>query len=255
MWNCPRLSYIGNILYIICDAKSSTFERQCNFKTIFLTSTTEGKFFRSVDTPFPGMVPDKIIKFKDKFFCANHKIKSSKNDLIQLISWSKDSKLWYDTNTVANDSEHQYCEASIVNMDNVYMTAYLRDNSGHKKYIYTAQSKDGINWSRPKKIPIFGQRVTAIKKNKNTVVGAYRNTDVLQVSDTTSHVKLSLFSHNLDTNKVESHDIDWEYARNQYHFGYTGLAETEKEYLVVYYIRQDKYHPYIKLVFINKKNI
>ena len=33
VWNCPRLSYIGYTLYIICDAKSSTYERTAQFKT------------------------------------------------------------------------------------------------------------------------------------------------------------------------------------------------------------------------------
>ena len=252
VWNCPRLSYINNTLYIICDAKSGTYERQAHFKTMFITTFNEGKTFKHSDTPFPGMLPDKIIKFKDKYYCANHKIKNTKNELIQLVSWSRDKKLWYDTNIVAHHKNRQYCEASVVNINNNYMIAYLRDNSGHKRNIYTTKSKDGVNWSKPYKLPIYGQRVTALKRKDNSlikpfkrdyVVGAYRNTD---------NCKVSIFNHNLKTNRIESCDIDWEHRHNQYNYGYTGMAENKDEYLVTYYIKQDEANPFIKLAFVSK---
>ena len=87
VWNCPRLSYVDNNLHIICDQKSSTQERTAMFKTIILVSMDEGMSFHAKETPLPGMVHDKIISFKDKLFCANHKVKSQRNDLIQLVSW------------------------------------------------------------------------------------------------------------------------------------------------------------------------
>ncbi len=244
VWNCPRLSYINEILYIVCDAKSSTFERIANFVTFFLTSTTEGEFFRIAETPFPGMVPDKIISFKGKYYCANHKVKNIKNELIQLVSWSKDGKWWYNTNTMAHDEDKQFCEASVVNMYNGYMIAYLRDNSGHKRNVYTVISEDGINWLTPKKLPIYGQRVTAIQADdSDTIVGAYRNTD---------NCNVSLFRHNLNTDKIKILNIDKDYKRNQYNYGYTGLADNGNEYLLPYYIKKDEENPYIKLAFISK---
>jgi len=163
VWNCPRLSYIDDNLHIICDQKNGTRERVAHFTTMFFISSDEGKTFDRKQVPFPGMVPDKIIPFKDKLFCANHKIKSIDNDLIQLISWSRDNgKTWYDTNIVAHSKSAQFCEASIVNMGD-YLVAYLRDNSGHKKYIHMVTSNDGINWNKPIKLSILGQRVTALK--------------------------------------------------------------------------------------------
>ena len=90
VWNCPRMSYIGDTLYIICDRKSGTYERIAQFKTAFLLSTNDGVDLKVLETPLPGMVPDKIIPFKDKYFCANHKIKNTYNHLIQLMSWSKE---------------------------------------------------------------------------------------------------------------------------------------------------------------------
>ena len=243
VWNCPRLSYIGKTLYIICDAKSGTYERQSHFKIFFLLSKTDGNDIEIIDTPLPGMVPDKIIKFKHKYFCANHKIKNRKNELIQLMSWSKNGELWYDTNILAHDYKYQFCEASVVDMNNLYMIAYLRDNSGHKKNIYTVRSTNGIEWSEPISLPIYGQRVTALKYNNYKVIGAYRNTD---------NINVSLFKHNLNTNKIEILNIDKDYKNNQYNYGYTGLVENNKEYLMPYYIQKKADNPYIKLAFIKK---
>jgi len=248
VWNCPRLSYIDNILCIICDKKSSTYERTAQFSTSILSSISEGKFFNYINVPFPGMVPDKIIKFKNKLYCANHKIKSPKNDLIQLVNWSRDNgKLWYDTSIVANDSIRQYCEGSIVNIDDKYLIAYLRDNSGHQRSIYYTKSEDGTNWSEPEALgDVVGQRVTAIKDN-NIIIGAYRNT---------KEVKVSLFYHPIDKEQeIKIFDIDEEYSDNLYHFGYTGIAKIDdNRFLVVYYIRNEFSNPVIKTAIIKRIN-
>ena len=154
VWNCPRLSYIGNVLYIVCDTKSGTYERAAQFKTVFLVSIDEGETIKILETPIPGMVPDKIIPYQSKYFCANHKIKNVNNELIQLVSWSEDGVVWYNTNIMANSNTQQFCEASVVNMNEQYLIAYLRDNSGHKKNIYTVRSIDGIKWTKPVKLNI-----------------------------------------------------------------------------------------------------
>jgi len=243
VWNCPRLSYCHEKLYIICDTKSSTYERQAQFKTVFLISEDEGLSFKVLKTPLPGMVPDKIIPFRGKYFCANHKIKNQHNDLIQLVSWSKDGDLWYDTNVMAHSYQKQFCEASVVNMNDDYLIAYLRDNSGHKRNVYTVRSTDGIEWTKPVKLNIFGQRVTALKYNDERVVGAFRNTD---------NVKVSLFDHNVKTDRIKFINIDEEERHNQYNYGYTGLEDNGGEYLLPYYIKKRADNPYIKLAFVQK---
>jgi len=243
VWNCPRLSYIRDALYIVCDSKSGTYERQAQFKTMFLVSTDEGETLNILETPIPGMVPDKIIYFKDKYICANHKIKNKKNELIQLVSWSRDTTMWYDTNIMAHSYEQQFCEASVVNMNDNYLIAYLRDNSGHKRNIYTVRSLDGISWSDPEKHRIFGQRVTALKHSDNEIVGAFRNTN---------NINVSLFIHDLKNNTMKFINIDEETRLNQYNYGYTGLADNDTEYLLPYYIKNDAQNPYIKLAFIRK---
>jgi sucrose-6-phosphate hydrolase SacC (GH32 family) len=241
VWNCPRLSYMNKELYIICDTKSGTYERIAQFKT-FIIKLEEDELKIS-ETPMPGMVPDKIIPFKGKYFCANHKIKNDRNELIQLISWSKTGDLWYDTNIIAHSYQKQFCEASVVNMNDEYLIAYLRDNSGHKRNIYTVRSKDGIEWTEPKKLNIFGQRVTALRYDNERVVGAFRNTD---------NIKVSLFDHNVKTDRIKFINIDEEERHNQYNYGYTGLADNGDEYLLPYYIKKNAENPYIKLAFVRK---
>ena len=244
VWNCPRLSYINDYLCIICDAKSSTFERTCQFKTYILASDTNGESFIKINTPFTGMVPDKIINFKNKLFCANHKVKSPKNDLVQLVNWSKDKgRTWYDCNVVANDTIKCYCEASIVNMGD-YLMCYLRENSGHMRPVYYTKSEDGINWIDPIALPIYGQRITAIKDGENNIIGTYRNTE---------DCKLSIFNHDVLNDSISKEHIDWEHRVNQYHFGYSGISECEdNNYLVTYYSQQAKVNPCIKLAFLTK---
>lgn len=243
VWNCPRLSYIDNVLYIICDTKSGTYERMAQFETVFLIFGNEGKNFEILKTPIPGMVPDKIIPFQGKFYCANHQIKNEHNELIQLISWSKNGGLWYDTNIMAHSYQRQYCEASVVNMNDKYLIAYLRDNSGHKRNIYTVRSTNGTEWDEPVKLNIFGQRVTALKYTEDRVIGAFRNTD---------NINVSLFNHSVKTNRIQFINIDHERQRNQYNYGYTGLADNGNEYLLPYYIKKRADNPYIKLAFIGK---
>jgi hypothetical protein len=205
-------------------------------------SDDDGKTVRILETPLPGMVPDKIIKFENKYFCANHKIKNEQNELIQLVSWSKDGRVWYDTNVMAHSYHMQFCEASVVNMGD-YLIAYLRDNSGHKRNVYTVRSYDGINWAKPIKLNIYGQRVTALQCSDYRVVGAFRNT---------SNINVSLFNHDVKKNRIKFINIDEEYKHNQYNYGYTGLEDNDHEYLVPYYIKKNAANPYINLAFVKK---
>jgi hypothetical protein len=258
VWNCPRLSYIDNTLVITCDQKSGTRERTAMFKTVQLISKNEGRTFRQMPTGMPGMVPDTIIKFKDKLFCANHKVKSERNDLIQLVSWSRDNGMtWYDSNIMAHSPNKQFCEASVVNMGD-YLISYLRDNSGHKRNVYTVRSEDGIYWSDPHKLPIFGQRVTALKDEdqKGHVVGAYRNTFIPCLYPSEHKLEVSAFEHSVDDNKIKLFKIDWEHPESQYHFGYTGMVRiAPNEYIITYYVKQNEPNPYIKLAFVKKTKI
>ena len=77
----------------------------------------------------------------------------------------------------------------------------------------------------------------------NEIVGAFRNTH---------NVNVSLFIHDLEKNQMKVINIDNETRLNQYNYGYTGLADNDKEYLLAYYIKKDADMPYINLAFIKK---
>lgn len=249
VWNCPRFSYLDwdHSLNIICDTKDSTIERTANFKTFLIKSFDDGKTFNnSCITPIQGMVPDKIFSFKKKLFLGNHKIKSSNNDLLQLINWSRDNgRSWYDCNVVADSVKHHYCEGSFIGVNDDYIISYLRDNAGHYNPVYTTKSTDGINWSNPEPLgSVLGHRVTAIR-DEDMIIGAFRNTSVPCVS---------LFYHPIgEEKKVKVFKMEKEYDYNLYHFGYTGIVKIDKNrYLVAYYIKREANNPFIKLSFVER---
>ncbi len=250
VWNCPRLSYINKQLYIICDTKNAIKESQCNFKIEMMQiDTKQFKYFNiekfqklQRTTEMKGMVPDRIIPFKNKLLCANHKHNPAYSNLIQMVNWSIDDGLtWHDCNILANDPKHEFCEASIVNFKDKYLLAFLRDNNGIVNPIYTYISYDGIQWKKHGKLPTNGHRIVAIIDG-NKVVATYRNT---------KKATMSLITFELDDkgkmSSYQVYDFDQELEENMFHFGYSGIIKTgENEYFVVYYIQKEANRPYIK---------
>lgn len=253
VWNCPRLWYSpeGN-LSIICDAKTGVWEPTASFRTYIIQTRKEEDMSRPniMKTEIPGMVPDHVIAFKDKLFCANHKIKSTGDgrDLVQFMSWSRDGgKTWYDTNLLANSNKQRFCEASVVNMGD-YLLAYIRDNTGHKRYIWTSKSEDGITWSEAKPLyPAVGQRPSALKYDDRHTIVAFRNTQM---------TKISVMVHDVEKDRIRVCHLDHDYRSNLYNMGYTGIAPVGKgNFLVAYYIQNDSPNPYIKVARIAKKKV
>jgi len=239
VWNCPRFAYINNELVIICDTKTSTREATCEWKT-YIMEDLDSMYSSKRLIAFPGMLPDRVVPFKGNLFCANHRhMIHNGRWLIQLINWSRDNgRTWYDSNILAVGEDQKFCEASVVNIEDKYLLAYLRDNSGHIKNIYTTTSKDGVKWTKPKPLKkIWGQRPTANYVD-GKVYCAYRDTNTCGIG---------IFEHDLDSNETRSFVVDKEYRDNQYHCGYTGLAPMGNgEFLVAYYIKKTSYSPHIK---------
>jgi hypothetical protein len=242
VWNCPRLSYLPDkTLSIICDTKDAIREARCNFKVEMINLDIKNNKIRHRTTEMKGMVPDRIIPFKNKLLCANHKHNPSYSNLIQMVNWSIDDGLtWHDCNILANDPKHKLCEASIVNFKDKYLLAYLRDNNGIVNPIHIYMSYDGINWKKHGKLPTNGHRIVAILDG-NRVVATYRNT---------KKATMSLITFDLDDKGKMSncsvHDFDQELEKNMFHFGYSGIIKTGKnEYFVAYYIQKEYSRPYI----------
>ncbi len=248
VWNCPRLSYFPDgQLYIICDTKTGRNERTCSFNILFLRINEETYEIENINkTQMTGMLPDRIITFKNELYCANHIRDSYHKVLIELINKSKDKgKTWYDCSIIARDNKkynRQYCEASIINYQNKYLMAYLRDNSDHIRPIYKYMSHDGIRWEPKGKLPIYGQRIVC-NLYKNRLFATYRNT-----KDTKISILTCILDNKGKEKQIETFDIDNELKINLYHCGYTGLVKNNKnEFFVVYYIKQGEKNPFIKM--------
>ncbi|KKM71637.1 hypothetical protein LCGC14_1428570 [marine sediment metagenome] len=250
VWNCPRLSYFPDgSLNIICDTKSSLTEKIADFNVFILKSNNKGNSFSITDSGIRGMVPDKVIPFKDKLFCANHIHDKRYNLLTQLVNISKDEgKTWHDCSILARDKKHLFCEASLINYKDNFLLAYIRDNRlGHQlicKYI----SFDGLNWESHGVLPVFGHRPTVILDG-NRVFVAHRDTKNITLAITTA----TLTKKGREKN-IETIDIDQELTDNKYHYGYTGMTKIDKNlYYVTYYITKENSHPFIKGCFLEWK--
>jgi hypothetical protein len=249
VWNCPRLSYIGDVLNIVCDTKSGTNELVAKFKILIIKSYNHGKSFLSpYETEMTGMVPDHVIEFKRNLYCASHIRDNAHKTLTQLVSCSKDKGLtWFDHSIIARSRFNAFCEGSIINYKNKYLMCYLRDNIRGPRHIYKYMSYDGINWDKKGKLSVYGHRPTALLcKEKDRLFISYRNT---------KDVGVSLLSCNL-TNKgqetnIEVINIDEEIEENKFHCGYTGFTRIDaNNYYLTYYIKKGAKNPYIKGCFL-----
>ena len=256
VWNCPRLCYFpaDGSLNIICDTKSSRNEITAKFRVYIIKTYNDGKSFLPIQlTAMQGMVPDKIVEFKGNLYCANHIRDISHNTLTQLINRSIDGgKTWYDCSILARSRFNFFCEASVVNYQDKYLIAYLRDNRRNYQNIYKYISYNGMEWKKWGKLKnIYGHRPTAILEPKNSrLFISYRNTKKISLSIMTCKL-----NNKGKEKEIEVIDIDKEIFENKYHFGYTGITKlNNNNYCVVYYFQGNHGVPFIKSCFIEYTN-
>jgi len=184
------------------------------------------------------MVPDRVIQYKDKLFCANHKIINKKKHLKQMINWSNDGKYWKNSNTLAYDDKYYFCEAAIVNNNDKYLIAYIRDNINSAQPIHKYISYDGMIWEPKSIMSIYGHKVCAFLDN-GYIIGVFRNT---------KDVTVSVFMYPVEKeDEIQLFDIDQENKKNTYNYGYSSIIKIEEnKYLIVYYIKNKEKYPYIK---------
>jgi len=270
VWNCPRFSYFPDgSLNIICDTKDSTSEKEAEFKIYILKTFDEWMNYSIQNTGMRGMVPDRVIKFKNNLYCANHIVDNQNKTLTQLINHSTDNgKTWYDCNILARSPQVQPCEASLVSFFNQYLIAYIRNNK--RSYVINEDggiepqkilkyiTEDGINWWPCISPKIYGHRITAnfyhpkkYPTSEDILLMSYRNT--LEKCISVSSMKID--SRGEGESEIETIKID-DTAGSIYHCGYTGLAKCDSgDYLVAYYLQEDKMKkPFIKLCKFEHKN-
>ena len=260
VWNCPRLCVFNNDIHLVVDAKSSQSEGSAKFVVVQSLVSEKGKIIFPKIMFHQGMVPDKVVKFKDRLFCANHftlldKITLSDGEInnklktryVQAINWSDNGLTWYNRSVIQQENKNLFCEASIVNCADKFLLAFVRNNKSRMEHIARFRSYNGINWERIEDIQYFGHRMVAFC-DKKEIFGVFRDTKKLG---------LALYHSKLELNINEEFHrevfyVEMEKQENLYNFGYAGLVRLNKDlFYVVYYIQQDRKNPVIKGAFVN----
>lgn len=239
VFNCPRLSVVDGVVWLVCDTKTSQQERNSEWDIIGWHSD-DGKSWNVVmDFKIEGMVPDRIIKHKNKYLMGYHIIEN--NSLVQMVATSNDCKHWRDRSTIATSNKNQYCEGSIVDIAGS-LICFLRDNKNPLAQARYSISHDGHTWTEPIKLGLPAQRIVAgVKKKepyKNHIIATYRDT---------LNKTVSLFIMDLAAEKLITIEVDKEHRENNlYDFGYTGWVENNDGSIsIVYYIQKDNKKPVI----------
>lgn len=247
VFNCPRISKVGNKYFIVSDTKSSQQEGSCEWNMVMWSSDDTDNWGDFNNLNIQGMVPDKIIVNRKSLLMAYHLIDKKpglRGRLIQMMAISKDGgKTWRDRLTIADSVKQDFCEGSLVklNKDN-HLFCYMRDNRVPVTRGYITISYDGgLNWITPAPLSCHAHRIVAgIKKNEpyaGAIIGTYRNT---------GRKSIEIFVQNPNTIKLQSMKIVSESKNYLYDFGYTGWVEFDDGTLgVMYYISDGEDNPRI----------
>ena len=122
-------------------------------------SIDDGKTWKGPLNPSQGIVPDKLLVLKSgRWILSSHFLDISINKLVQYLWYSDDSGItWSDRITVAKDEKYNLCEASILEVEDNVLIAFLRENSWEGYDCFKAFSYDGgETWDGVYKIPIPG---------------------------------------------------------------------------------------------------
>ena len=274
-FNCPRLSVIGDTLWLICDevviadkGKFFKLENDESKTKIFLWKTQDGiKWEGPIKTNVKGIVPDRICPTDDGFLIATHtKIyfgKKSRNKKVEHIQreyagylaqniWhANDIEGEWTKHPLCHNEGYNLCEASVCRLkDNRYLTL-MRENSALGLPSFACFSRDGITWSNPIETRMFGchRPVTGQLKSGNLLT-TYREAfgsflPGLWAKNTFACLT-SKSSIQEDFVKSIILPLDHDNSKKS-DSGYTGWVQLPDESIfIVNYITKDAPRPYIK---------
>ncbi len=156
-YNCPRISQLrdGRLL-ALCDGypvpPGERFDRSTSH-TFFWYSEDDGQTWsQPVKTPITGIVPDKLLETRDgTWLVAVHVGAPGEQYLHQRVFRSTDQgDSWEGPITVAHQEGLNPCEASLIQLPDGRLVAYMRENSGQgwpgQKSL---SADDGQTWDGP----------------------------------------------------------------------------------------------------------
>lgn len=155
-WNCPRISQLSDgRLVALCDGydippgEISTRDAV----TYMWFSDDDGETWSGPqETPITGIVPDQLIETADgTWLVAAHVGRKAQRGLWQRVFRSEDGgETWEGPITVAKRDGLNLCEASVIQLPDGRLVAYMRENSRKGWSAYKAISEDdGKSWHGP----------------------------------------------------------------------------------------------------------
>ena len=277
-YNCPRLSVINNMLWVICDCvkKGNDFiedENNESSTSILLWCSNNGVDWSSpIQTNITGILPDRICSTNDNgFLIATHTQKkqpitekdkdlnenwlSNKGYLAQHV-WKTDQNLYlpnWKRYSVAEKQGFNFCEASICNTGEE-LICLLRENSQRGDPCYwTASTNNGISWCEPLKTRMFGgHRPVLGKLSSGRYLTTYREQSCSHIPGYWAKNVFACLTneqsmHSRTQPCLKSVILPLDHDNNaRSDGGYTGWVETEdKQIYIVNYITKDAPKAYI----------
>ncbi len=278
-FNCPRLTTIGDTLYLICDQveQSNAYIKAENDSTktkVLMWHTQNLKEWEGpIETGITGIVPDRICTtFNDGFLIATHtSLNKSSNQLIQNV-WHADSLEGPWTQfPLCHSNELNLCEASICRLQREYI-CLMRENSDLGLPAYACYSRNGFEWTDPNPTRMFGchRPVTGLLKSGNLLT-TYRDAShsfrgLIEISTTAQPDRRSVWAKNTFACLTSRRDIlrdmtksiilPLDHDNNQHSdSGYTGWVQmADDSIFIVNYITADAPRPYIRWYHIHESD-
>lgn len=176
-WHCPRLQRMsdGRIAFLCDITQPPGF-----LPEIFISfSEDDGKTWSTpVDTGARGIMPDRLLELsKTEWVFAYHWKDYDVGTLAEYLYATEDAgESWQFRSKVGADARYSLCEASLIQLPDSRLVAYLRENSFLHMPTYVCYSEDkGHTWSEPQPHPTSGHRPSAGVLDDGSVLLTYRN--------------------------------------------------------------------------------
>ena len=275
--NCPRLTVIGDALWMICDEVQSMREGDTkgyfaaeddpNLTRVFLWKTIDGDHW---DGPFhtniTGILPDKILPAEGGYCIATHtgvKVKNTpRRRLAQNLWFTKDLENGnFVRYQIASDSRYHLCEASLFKYNNRYC-CLMRENSGKGLPAFLSISKDCKEWEGLIRTRMFGchRPVAGILKSGKILITYRENVHPhihpLWARNTFAYLaQYTIKDEKIDVSKGVILPIDHDNNKIRSDSGYTGWVQLQDESIfIVNYLTGDAPTPYIKWYLIREED-
>jgi len=139
----------GRLCLVLSKAPSSLKEEEDNLASIVMyLSSDNGETWTERELPVPGIVPDRVMELESgRWLLASHWQTSV--GLAQFLHYSDDQGLtWHGPIKMAEREGFNLCEASMVNLGDNRIVAFLRENSSDGRDCMKTVSLDGgMTWS------------------------------------------------------------------------------------------------------------